>query len=96
MGAFDWLELVTRISGYDWLAPRVLIPDFVDSNGPDKAFEAIYDCDVYHYDGIQTLRSLTEFGRNEAGMTETGTVFDLETCLCVYKIRLQQSNFWWR
>lgn len=96
VGAFDWLELVTRIAGYDWLAPRVLLPDFVDSNGPDKAFEVVYDCDVYHHDGIQTLRSLTDFGRQEAGMTETGAVFDLETCLCVYKIRLQQNNFWWR
>lgn len=96
VGAFDWLELVVRVGGYNWLAPHMALPEFLDTSGPDKAFRAIYSYDVHDPKGVETLRDLTRFGKEEAGMTETGAVFDLETCLCVYEIRLQQGDFWWR
>lgn len=96
VGAFDWLELVVRVGGYDWLAPHMALPEFFDTRGPDKAFRAIYGYDVHDPKGVETLGYLTRFVKDEGGMTKTGAVFDLETCLCVYKIRLQQGDFWWR
>lgn len=81
--AFDWLELVVRVQGDTWLGPDRFHADFFQGGHPGDGFERVFGHGVEHPDADEAFRVLERYGES-LGLSPVETIFDLESCLCVF------------
>lgn len=85
LGAFDYLEVLTRAHEHDWIAPDQLRRSHIASSEPKAAFEQIYDVSVEDASAQRHLDGLQRWAQLEQGMTRIESVFDIESCLCLFE-----------
>ena len=82
---FDWMEVLVRAHGFDWLAPTALKPGHLHTGrGPRKGFKQLFGTDLDAGDTDNYLAVLYDYGQ-QFGIKETNLVFTLESCLCQFQ-----------
>lgn len=82
---FDWLEVLVRAHGFDWLAPTALKPGYLKTGGgPRRGFKQLFGTDLDAGDANNYLTVLYEYGQQFA-IKETNLIFTLESCLCQFQ-----------
>jgi hypothetical protein len=82
---FDWLEVLVRAHGFNWLSPTELKPVYLKTGGgPRRGFKQLFGTDLNAEDADEYLAVLQEYGQ-QFDINETDLIFTLESCLCQFQ-----------
>lgn len=93
IAAFDYLEVIARAHGHDWITPDQLRLSHIKSSKPRQMFEEIYDTSVQDSAAQQHLDGLQRWAQIEQGMSRTEAVFDIESCLCTFESDIEGGGW---
>lgn len=92
IAAFDYLEVLTRAHGHDWIAPDQLRLSHIETSKPKETFEEIYDTSINDPGAQRHLDELQRWAQLEQGMNRIESVFDIESCLCTFDSDSKDAN----
>lgn len=92
--AFDWLELVIRLHGHEWLCPSRLKPKYIHTgDGPYDGLQRLFGNEAEE-DTDACLKRLERYGRNHREMSNPEIIFGLESALCMFSSsHLSEADF---
>lgn len=93
IAAFDYLEVLTRAHGHDWMAPDQLRLSHIKTSKPRETFEEIYNTSVDDPAAQRNLDELQRWAQLEQDMNRVEAVFDIESCLCTFESDLEKGNW---
>lgn len=93
IAAFDYLEVLTRAHGHDWMAPDQLRLSHIKTSKPKDTFEDIYTTSVEDDAAQKNLDELQRWAQLEQGMNRVEAIFDIESCLCTFKSDLEDDRW---
>lgn len=89
---FDWLEVLVRAHGFDWLAPTELKPEYLDTgSGPEEGLKLLFPIDGLHDDDIDRYLTLVEEYGQQFDIPDAAFIFTMESCLCQFQHRDRES-----
>jgi hypothetical protein len=91
IAAFDYLEVLIRAHGHDWMNPDQLRLSHIKTSKPKQMFEKIYDLSVGDAAAQQHLDDLQRWAQLEQGLSRTEAVLDIESCLCTFESDLDDG-----
>lgn len=86
LASFDWLEVLVRVHGYDWLAPSSLKEEHLTSSGgPPAGFNEVFGIELGEEYTKECLNTVEQYAKDDLNLPDTKRVFEIESAFCNFQ-----------